>query len=75
MRLWDDGTDIKGALSNDGSHWTMNSSIWYQDGRTAFLNSGGNQVGVFMNSANGGNSGAGPADTMMSIESFSVEDL
>lgn len=78
LRFEDDGTDIKGYASIDGSNWSHDGPLWFQDGRTNFLTAGGNGIGFFMSSTStgggAGNSGAGPAEGMLSIESFHVED-
>lgn len=74
MRFEDDGTDIKGYVSVDGSNWSIDGALYWQDARLAFLSTI-DGIGFFMNSAGAGNSGAGPAVGTLSIDCFHVEDL
>jgi len=74
LRIEDDGTDLKGFFSYDGSNWTQDGSAWWQQSRTAFMASGPNQVGIYLNSgANSGSSGTGPAVCTVSFENFRLE--
>lgn len=75
LRLFDDNTNIQGFFSLDGHNWTHYGTSWWDQSRTAHLTSGGNGIGMYMNSGtNSGSSGSGPATAMMSFECFHVEE-
>lgn len=76
FRFVDNGTDVKGFFSTDGSNWTYDDSAWWQESRTAFLSGGANRIGFFLNSgSNSGSYGSGPAVCTMVIDAFNVEQL
>lgn len=76
LRLEDDGTDLKGFFSLDGSNWSQDDSAWFQQGRTSFMAGGPDQIGIYLNSGNNsGNNGAGPATCTVYFECFNVEQL
>lgn len=76
FRFEDDGTDLKGYFSMDGSNWSQDGSAWWQQGRTSHMSGGPNQIGFYLNSGtNSGSSGAGPAVATVSFECFRVEEL
>ncbi len=48
LRIGDDGADVFGEVSYDGSHW----EVCFNEGRTSFMSGGINQVGFFAESGN-----------------------
>lgn len=76
LRLWDDGTDVKGYYSLDGSNWSQDDSAWFQQGRTSFMSGGPNQIGIYLSSGtNSGNDSSGPAVCTVQFDNFVVEEL
>jgi len=75
LRIYDDNTNHRGYFSLDGQNWSHHGTDWWTQSRTAHLTSGGNRVGFYLNSANGGNFSTGPATTTMVVDSFHLEEL
>jgi hypothetical protein len=72
-RIWiyghDDGTNIKFRFSWDGNNWTREGTSWFEEGRTAFMTGGPDQIGFCASS------GSGLAGCHIKLDTFVIEEL